>query len=198
MFHYILIDFCNKSIGINNKMRNWINIVETFGTTNFLYHGTSIDNLWKIINDNALKGDSEALGRSDGNGIGPSLTRSYKVAKLFAYNQEDDFKDYFTVNYNLHGAVLIFDRKLLDKNFNVISIDNEDEEDEEEERIIGSITPLKPYLVSINLNVSDIKKYTRTIYKYRKSGMAETYEYPPEWDKAMLNLSKNNLINRIK
>jgi hypothetical protein len=179
-------------------MRNWINIVETFGTTNFLYHGTSIDNLWKIINDNALKGDSEALGRSDGNGIGPSLTRSYKVAKLFAYNQEDDFKDYFTVNYNLHGAVLIFDRKLLDKNFNVISIDNEDEEDEEEERIIGSITPLKPYLVSINLNVSDIKKYTRTIYKYRKSGMAETYEYPPEWDKAMLNLSKNNLINRIK
>ncbi len=105
----------------------------------YLYHGTTIPRLFKILRGNALRPANLRGGHKNG----VSTSRSYKVAQDTFSHDDPEFPQY--------GVVLILDKAKLVQKYKIVPYDDIGDDSEEEEQIIGTVRPLSAYLVSINI-----------------------------------------------
>lgn len=131
------------------KMRDIIDTVEqSLGTrlveaerpqSRYLYHGTTVPRLFKILRGNALRPANLRGGHKNG----VSTSRNYKVALDTFSHDDPDFPQY--------GVVLVLDWQKLAQRYRIKPYDDIGDDSEEEEQIIGTVKPLSTYLVSINI-----------------------------------------------
>jgi hypothetical protein len=124
-------------------MRNWITLVESFGTTQSLYHGTNIDNLCQIVMAGKLSADFHGRGYEGPTGV--CLSRSFKIAHdhatTWAESLGDSFFDWFGIDQppGLFGKVVLeFDRTKIAQE--IIPYDDLGDDFEQEERVVGDLS----------------------------------------------------------
>lgn len=142
-------------------------LVESFGSSPKLYHGTSIDNVVQIVSSGVF----EPAG-SDGYGDGISLTRNLETAESFARSTEHGYDDQLSYYFNAdietrdfrHGAVVEFDRaRLLGKGHEIKEIDYHGDGSEAEERVLGSIHGLD-CVSAIYVDREDLEWYEESLH----------------------------------
>jgi hypothetical protein len=131
------------------QMRNWINLVESFGSTTHLYHGLSIDSMWLVIRHGALDPDINGFGHAGPEGV--CLSRNIQVAKGHAESQTENlaysFFEYFDLGprpKELTGVVFEFRRDKITQEIVPFDDfagwgDDSGEGQEEEERVMGQL-----------------------------------------------------------
>lgn len=176
-------------------MREWINLVERFGTTEKLFHGTSLDNLWLIMRDGKLT--QNAHGRSYEGPVGVCLSRSFKVAMDHAGSWgeqlHDSFFGYFHLGEPRHDfaatVVFEFDRNKIHEPivpYDDFGSDPHSEEggDEEEERVVGDLS--LDALVAIHVRKGELEEFLEYAVQAKKNAPNDASEYNEEF-KAIIN-----------
>ena len=152
-------------------------------SSDYLYHGTTVPRLMKILRANALRPANLRGGYKNS----VSTTRSYEIAQRFSAD-DPDFPQY--------GAVLVLDKTKLAQNYKIKPYDDIGDDSEQEESIIGTVRPLSDYLVS--LNIPNIREMLSD---------ADFKEYLTEWDgfptmatveQALTKLATLPVLNRIE
>jgi hypothetical protein len=176
-------------------MRKWIDLVERFGTTEKLYHGTNIDNLWLIMRDGKLTADAHGRGYDGPRGV--CLSRSYRVAhdhaSSWGEHLGDSFFAYFGLKepYNFSGTCIFeFDRKRITQPmvaFNDFGRgEGDDDGEEEEERVVGDL-PLDA-LTAIIVRKGELEEFLRLACEAEKK---ERGSYPEEFKAVIQNVLKD-------
>lgn len=153
---------------------------ERFGTTEKLYHGTNIDNLWLIMKDGKLT--SNVHGRDYPGPTGVCLSRSLRVASdhasSWAGNLESSFFEYFGIEarHDFSGtAVFEFDRAKIQQPlipFNDFGHgEGDDDGEEEEERVVGDL-PLNA-LSAIYVRKGELEEFLKYAVAAHKAGGSE-------------------------
>jgi hypothetical protein len=169
-----------------------------------LYHGTNIDNLWKIIQSGSLKPDYH--GRSNDGPVGVSLSRSFEVAKSFADSWHEDldysFFEYFELDgsaLDFGGAVLEFDKSRITEP--MIPYDDFSDDgngigkigSEEEERVLGNLS--LNALTTIWVDPADLRYFLHAAIEAYKVGGRE---YDEEFRKVINQLIHDPRIKSMK
>lgn len=151
-------------------------IMERFGSSDKLFHGTNLDNLWLIMKDGKLT--SNAHGRDYAGPTGVCLSRSFKVALdhagSWADNLHSSFFEYFGIEPTRHdwaGTVVFeFDRNKIHEKlipYDDFHADESNEDgDEAEERVIGDLS--LDALVGIHVRKGELEEfleYAATAFK---------------------------------
>ncbi len=139
-----------------NDLRRWITLCEA-DTQPYLYHGTTVPRLFKILRGNALRPANIRGGHKNG----VSTSRSYEVAQTFP--DDPDFPQY--------AAILVLDWAKLAQRYEIKPYDDIGDDSEQEESVIGTVRPLSQYLVSVN--IPNFEEMIRD---------ADFAEYLTEWD----------------
>jgi hypothetical protein len=147
----------------------------------YLYHGTTVPRLFKILRGNALRPANIRGGHKNG----VSTSTSYEVAQTFP--DDPDFPQY--------AAILVLDKTKLSQKYKIVAYDDIGDGSEQEEQVIGTIRPLSHYLVSIN--IPNIDEMMRDV---------DFEEYLSEWDgfsttdsvkQALQKLAAMSVLNKI-
>lgn len=141
--------FWNARDGLK-KSRPMPKLKEAFGTTEKLFHGTNLDNLWLIFKDGKLT--PNVHGRDYAGPEGVCLTRSFKVATdhagSWADNLNGSFFEYFGIEprHDFAGTVVLeFDRNRIREKivpYDDFGADEHSEDGgiEQEERVLGDLS----------------------------------------------------------
>jgi hypothetical protein len=181
------------------NMRLLITLCEAAEST-LLYHGTSLDDLWGMINDgtiNAPGGDSHATG--------VSLTRSLRIAVGHAEsdvpNMAHSFYDYFGLDdhdlWQNFQAVLVYNKQAIQNE--IVPVDDMGDDSEEEERAIGSL-PFHIGLVGIYLSKQGLHTYINEVARAKQTAELSTLvkqEYGAAWKKTMRFLQTSPLVKEF-
>lgn len=172
-------------------MRNFINIVESIDSDQYLYHGTSIPNAALILRDNILHVSEDGFDVA-----GVSLTRNPVIGRSFAAWKseqetvavEDNTSIKVPQGFRAIGAIMTFDRRAIQTDYQLKNVQwNNLDDEEEEERVLSSITDLNKYLVSITASIAGIKAWSNIV-----AACAEQNEiYLPGVDKLILAMLKH-------
>jgi hypothetical protein len=153
------------------------------GMKNYLFHGTTAENMNRILKENAMRGSTARGFGSSVRVDKPSIffSRSHRMALWFIR----DFR------YERHPVILTLDRTLLAQKYSIMPVQNNLRRDNdpdfdrngaraghrgilEEEVIIGDITNISKYIVAIDAVYDQTyEQITRTKSKYtyiKKSG----------------------------
>jgi hypothetical protein len=164
-------------------IREWINLVEKFGSTEKLFHGTNLDNLWLIMRDGKLT--TNAHGRDYAGPAGVCLTRSFKVAMdhagSWADNLHGSFFEYFGIEprYDFAGTVVFeFDRNKIHEKlvpYDDFGPDEHGEEgDEQEERVVGDLS--LDALVAVHVRKGEVEEFLEyAVTAFKKTPDASEY-----------------------
>lgn len=126
------------------KIRSYIfSISNTIkeGRDAYLYHGTSLGHALLILHDNKIYGT-----REQNEAYGTRTSRNYRMARLFGTFWE-----------RVYPVVFVLDQAKLVHNHKILPYRDHDPSgyprpDESEEIIIGDLTNLSTYLISINID----------------------------------------------
>jgi len=145
-------------------MRIW-EILEDIGP-NILYHATSVDNLYEILEDNQIK---PKTGHPITHTGGPIRSKHWK------FRREDISSNGYLNGVSLtrniifarawksDGVVLVLNGDLIKQNFRIIPVSffggKREVANESEEFVIGSIKPLSKYLIRIEVSQKTIEQY---------------------------------------
>ncbi len=123
-----------------------------------LYHGTSILNAIRIINDNKLRDD---LGEDD-EGRGVSFSTDNEIAEIFAKQSEEftSWSEDIPVS-KFSGCVLQFSRKKLNQYTKLRRVQWDGVSTEKEIRSEGTIYNVKTFLTKINIDRKEYLEYKR-------------------------------------
>jgi hypothetical protein len=143
------------------RIREFIGVLgeQRASENRYLYHGTTVPRLFKILRGNALRPANIRGGHKNG----VSTSRNYKVALNTFSHDDADFPQY--------GVVLVLDWAKLAQRYKIKPYDDIGDDSEEEEAIIGTVKPLSNYLVSIN--VPNVEAMIQDV---------EFKDYLTEWD----------------
>lgn len=167
--------------------------VDAFGTTQRLYHGTNIDNLWLIMKAGKLSANWH--GRDYAGPTGVCLSRSFKVASDHAHSWMDNllysFFEYFDLGEppKMKGVVLEFDRSRIHEP--IVPYDDDMGGAEEEERVVGDLS--LDALVAIHADPKDIEAFLRYAIEAHKKG---GNEYDAEFRKVIERVLKDPRLVR--
>lgn len=158
-------------------------IIESFASTEKLYHGLDIDSLWLVMKSGKLSTEPKGWGHEGPEGI--CLTRSWRVAVSHSGSQMENLNDSFFSYFNLGTApelsfcVLEFDRSKIANE--IIPYDdfagwgdNSGEGQEEEERVIGDLS--LDALTAIHVKGEDLKTFLDYALRAHRNGGKEYTE----------------------
>ena len=187
--------------GNKYHMRQFINIIESFGTSQTLYHGTSIDAAWLIMKKGFLDADYNGRSVSTDEPMGVSLTRDYQVAKNFAANATDSLYDSFFDYFNLgtppkdfSGVVFAFDRNKIQQE--IIDFDDFGDGSEHEERVMGNL-PIEPSLENIFVNAKDVSYFLQKAVEVYNRRAGEGQEYNKEFRSIIEGMLKDPRLRAL-
>lgn len=175
-------------------MRKWMDLFEKFGTTEKLYHGTNIDNLWLIMREGKLSPNWH--GRDYAGPTGICLSRSFKIAMDHAGSWGEtlhySFFDYFglaNARYDFEGAVVFeFDRARIERDHEIVEYDDLGGDFEEEERVIGDLS--LDALVAIYVRKGEIEEFLQHAIEAHKKN-TDAAEYNDEFRAILGNVLKD-------
>jgi hypothetical protein len=176
---------------------HWNEVIsERFGTTEKLYHGSNLDNLWLIMRDGKLTPDAHGRGYAGPTGV--CLSRSFKVAADHAGSWgsqlESSFFEWFgyEVPYNFSGtAVFEFARAKITQPIIAYNDfghgEHDDNGEEEEERVVGDL-PLDA-LTAIYVRKGEIEQFLElAVQAHKEKGDTE---YDDEFREIINNVLKD-------
>lgn len=184
-------------------MREWINLVEwadgnpdAFGTTEKLYHGTNIDNLWLIMKAGKLS--SNFHGRDYAGPTGVCLSRSFEVAKSHAESWAEQLGYSFFEYFGIEGPSEDFGSVVFEFQRNLISNElihfDDGAGDEQEERTLGDLS--LDALTTIYVRPEQIAaflKYATTAHKNN----AEATEYDDQFRSIIQNVLSDSRLKTM-
>lgn len=137
-------------------MRKWIDIISEAtlleGRDAYLFHGTDLVSAIQILKTNSLEGTQQY----EHNPLGVSLTRDYRIARDFGTYWERQFPVVFV----LDQQKLVRSRhKLLPRRDTYDS--GTRAPDEAEEMVLGNLSPLSSFLISVNVHPAHLREALR-------------------------------------
>lgn len=176
-------------------MRYFIELVE--GRDAYLYHGTALVNALSILKDDKIYGSNDYYN-SKVHGINSergavATSRSYSTAKAFGTYWDREFP-----------VVLMLDQRKLSqrhaiKPYRDYSAFGDVRPAEFEESVPGDIPNLSRYLVSINVDLADLKKAIsdKEYVSYMMEQYEEWFGSKKDFVAAMRSLLKHPILNKV-
>jgi hypothetical protein len=157
----------------------------------YLYHGTSIDNLVRIVGANFLAAGS----------TGVSLTRSLETAFDFAAQQEEMFSEHLRdygmdswKNIQMQGGVIVLDTSKLEADYRLSDRGHYEGSNDGEVTTDEEIKSLMSYVVAIVVKPSDIDTLEEVIADLLADENEDAMtDYNQRW-KTSLELLKNSPV----
>jgi hypothetical protein len=156
-------------------------LLEAFATTEKLYHGTNVENLWMIMEAGKLMPSAHARGYQGPTGV--CLSRSFKIALDHAQSWAGDlgysFFEWFGLDQpssDFGRVVLEFDRSKITQKivaYDDFGIGEGGEGSEEEERVIGDL-PLDA-LAAIYVIPKEIEEFIEFCAHAYRTGEGDGY-----------------------